>query len=194
MGRIIVTEFISLDGVVEAPGGEPGHRHTGWVLHFQDDAQYQHSFDEVRASEALLLGRKTYESFAGAWPTYTGDFADKMNQMPKFVASTTLTSLDWENSTLLSGDFIEAIEALKRDIPGDILVTGSRTLVASLKLHHLIDEYRLMLFPIILGSGFRLFDDSLEATKLSLTGLKTLPSGAVVLIYQPTEVLAGSDS
>ncbi len=183
MGRIIVSEFVSLDGVMEAPGGEPGHPHTGWVLRFQDDAQVQYKFEEVLASEALLLGRTTYESFAGAWPSYEGDFADRMNEMPKFVASTTLTSLEWNNASLLQGDLVVAVSALKQTIPGDILVNGSRSLVSTLHRHDLVDEYRLMIFPIVLGSGMRLFDESPDATQFSLAGVLQLSNGVVELRY-----------
>lgn len=185
MGRIVVTEFVSLDGVMEAPGGEPGHPHTGWVFRFQDEAQVQHMFEGVRGSDALLLGRVTYESFAEAWPNYEGEFADQMNAMPKFVASTTLTSLDWNNSSLLEGDVPAAVAALKETIPGDILVNGSRTLVSMLHRHNLVDEYRLVVFPIVLGSGARLFPDSPDALRLSLTSVHQLSNGVVELRYRP---------
>jgi dihydrofolate reductase len=185
MANIVVAEFVSIDGVMEAPGGEPGYRHTGWVAKFQDAAQIRYKLEETLAHEALLLGRKTYESFAGAWPTYTGPFADKMNSMPKYVASTTLKSAAWNNSTVLNGDAMTAVAQLKRQLNGDILVAGSRTLVNALKHHGLVDEYRLMVFPIVLGSGMRLFDDSEDATSLKLVDTHPLDNGAVVLTYRP---------
>lgn len=184
MGRIVVSEFLSIDGVMEAPGGEPGYRHTGWVAGYQDEAQILHKLEEVLAHEALLLGRKTYESFAEAWPDYEGEFADKMNHMPKFVATATLSNLQWNNSTVLTGDTIAAISRLKPEIAGDILVNGSRTLVSALRQHNLVDEYRLMVFPIVLGSGMRLFDESVDATALSLAGVRSFANGTVELTYR----------
>lgn len=187
MGRIVVSEFVSLDGVVEAPGGEPGYRHTGWVAKFQDEEQIQWKFKEVLAHQALLLGRTTYESFAGAWPSYKGPFADRMNSMPKYVASTTLQKLDWNNAHLLQGDAMAAAARLKRELGGDILVHGSRTLANALKKHDLVDEYRLMVFPIILGSGMRLFEETPDTTTLALTGTQSLRNGVAVLTYRPAQ-------
>lgn len=184
MAKIVVAEFVSIDGVMEAPGGEPGYRHTGWVTKFQDAAQIQYKYEETLAHEALLLGRKTYESFAAAWPSYKGAFADKMNSMPKYVASTTLTAADWNNTTVLKDDTMRAVAELKRRLAGDILVAGSRTLVNALKRHDLVDEYRLMVFPIVLGSGARLFDDSDDATTLKLIDTHPLANGAVALTYR----------
>src|SRR5918992_4369415 len=129
MRNLIVTEFVSLDGVMEAPGGEEGYRHTGWVFQFQDPKQEQFKMNEVFDAEAQLLGRVTYEGFAAAWPRRSGEFADRMNSMPKYVASTTLNELEWENSTLLEGDVPDAVAKLKQQDGGDILVAGSRTLV-----------------------------------------------------------------
>jgi dihydrofolate reductase len=187
MGRIVVSEFVSLDGVVEAPGGEPGYRHTGWVAKFQHDEQIQWKFQEVLAHKALLLGRTTYESFAGAWPTYKGPFADRMNSMPKYVASTTLRKLDWHNAHLLQGDAMAGAAQLKRELRGDILVHGSRTLANALRRHDLVDEYRLMVFPIILGSGMRLFEETPDAATLALIGTQSLRNGVAVLTYRPAQ-------
>ncbi|MGH2599360.1 MAG: dihydrofolate reductase family protein, partial [Dehalococcoidia bacterium] len=139
----------------------------------------------VFAHEALLLGRTTYEGFAEAWPPREGEFADKMNSMPKYVASTTLQKAEWNNSTVLKGDAMAAVAKLKQELAGDILVNGSRTLVNALKQHDLVDEYRLMVFPIILGSGMRLFDDTQDATTLKLVDTHPLANGAVVLTYRP---------
>ena len=185
MARIVVAEFVSLDGVMEAPGGEPGYAHTGWVARYQDEAQIENKFNETLAHEALLIGRVTYESFAGAWPHYKGPFADKMNTMPKYVASTTLKRPEWNNTTVLQGDTATAVRKLKQEVRGDILVTGSRTLVNFLKRHKLVDEYRLMVFPILLCSGKRLFDEVPDATPLRLNNTERLPSGAVILTYHP---------
>ena len=185
MGQIVVSEFVSLDGVVEAPGGEPGYRHTGWVARFQDEEQIQWKFREVLAHEALLLGRITYGSFAGAWPSFKGAFADKMNSMPKYVASTTLERVDWNNAHLLQGDAMAATARLKRELRGDILVHGSRTLANALRKHDLVDEYRLMIFPIILGSGVRLFEETPDATTFRLIGTESLKNGVAVLTYRP---------
>jgi dihydrofolate reductase len=184
MGKIVVSEFVSLDGVMEAPGGEPGYRHTGWVAKFQSPEQIQLKMEEVFAHEALLIGRTTYESFAGAWPNYTGPFADRMNAMPKYVASTTLKDPAWNNAHVLQGDAMAAVSKLKRRLSGDILVNGSRTLVNALKAHDLVDEYRLMVFPIILCSGMRLFEENPDVTTLELAGTRPLKNGAVELTYR----------
>ena len=184
MARLVVSEFVSLDGVMQAPGGESGYRHSGWVMKFPDPEQYRYKLDEVLAHEALLLGRKTYDGFAAAWPSRTGEFADKMNAMPKYVASTTLRKAVWNNSTVLESGVPEAVSKLKNTLDGDILVAGSRTLVNALLRHALIDEYRLMVFPIILGSGMRLFDEAVDATTLELVETKPLGNGAVILTYQ----------
>ena len=185
MAKVVVSEFVSLDGVMQAPGGEPGYRHTGWVMRFPNPEQFKYKLDEVLAHEGLLLGRKTYEGFAAAWPSRTGEFADKMNSMPKFVASTTLKQAEWSNSTVLTSDVPEAVLKLKNEFRGNILVAGSRTLIHTLKRHDLIDEYRLMVFPIVLGSGMRLFDETADATTLDLVDTRRLGNGAVILTYHP---------
>ena len=187
MGRIVVTEFVTLDGVMEAPGGEPGHPHTGWVARTPDAGQMGYKLEETLAAESLLIGRVTYESFAGAWPQRTDGvgFADKMNAMPKFVVSTTLVDPEWNNSTVISGDVASAIASLKAERDGIILVAGSRTLVHFLMEHDLVDEYRLMVFPVVLGSGRRLFAESPRQTPLTLTGATTYDSGVVVQVYEP---------
>jgi dihydrofolate reductase len=185
VGKIVVSEFMSLDGVMEAPGGEPGHRHTGWVARFPDAGQFKYKLEEVLAHEAHLLGRTTYESFAGAWPARTGRFAEKINAMPKYVASTTLATPDWNNTTVLQGDTATAVAKLKQELSGDILVAGSRTLVTTLRLNDLVDEYRLMVFPIVLASGMRLFDETDDATILELIGTQQFDNGIVNLTYRP---------
>ena len=163
MGRIVVTEFISLDGVVEDPGGAENYRHGGWSFAFdRSDAGTKFKLDELFAAEAQLLGRRTYEGFAAAWPSYQDPdgFADKMNGMPKFVVSKMLTEATWNNSSILSGDPVEEITALKQRLAGDLLVGGSVQLVQLLLAHGLVDELRLMVFPVLLGSGKRLFPDA----------------------------------
>ena len=187
MRKLIVSEFVSLDGVMEAPGGEPGYKHSGWTMAFPfTPEQMTYKLDEVMEADALLLGRVTYEGFAAAWPERGGDggFADKMNGMPKHVVSSTLEELDWNNSSLLTGDVAEAVTALKQEEGGPILVAGSRTLVHALLEHDLVDEYRLMVFPVVLGSGRRLFpDDAADKTTLKLVDSKTFDSGVAVHTY-----------
>jgi dihydrofolate reductase len=193
MGRIVVSEFVSIDGVMEAPGGEPGYRHSGWVARFPDWGQFQYKFDEVMAHEALLLGRTTYESFAGAWPGRDGEFADRMNAMPKYVVSSTLRGPAWNNTTVLQGALGESVTRLKNEVHGDLLVAGSHTLVTALRQHDLIDEYRLMVFPIVLGSGMRVFEDIEVATELELVGTHSYGS-VVVLTYHRAFAAAPSDT
>ena len=186
MGKIIVSEFVSLDGVMEAPGGEPGYKHTGWVAKFQDEQQIEYKMEEVLAVEALLLGRKTYEGFSEAWPFVSGKFGDKMNSLPKFIASTTLKNVSWNNSKILGPDTLSEVKKIKNDFHGDVMVIGSRTLVNFLKLNHLVDEYRLMIFPIVLGCGMRLFDEVKDFEMLRLVDSHPLRNGAIILTYQPT--------
>ena len=184
MRDLIVTEFITLDGVIEAPGGEPSHPHTGWVVDFMGPEQGEYKLDEVLEAEALLLGRVTYEGFAEAWPPREGEFADKMNAMPKYVASATLTELGWNNSTLLEGDVPAAVAELKQSDGGPILVAGSATLAHTLIEHDLVDEYRLMVFPVVLGSGKRLFPDSPDKRTLRLVKTTQFAAGVVVHHYR----------
>jgi len=184
MSKLIVSEFLTLDGVMEAPGGEPGHPHSGWVFDFMSKEQERYKLDEVIEAESLLLGRVTYEGFSAAWPSRGGEFADKMNAMPKHLASTTLRDLEWNSSTLIEGDAPEGVAKLKQEDRGPILVGGSRTLVQSLMPHGLIDEYRLMIFPIVLGSGMRLFPETPDKTVLKLADTRSFDSGVVVHTYR----------
>ena len=186
MRRIVVTEFVSLDGVMEDPGGAEGTQHGGWTFRFDDPEGMKYKLDEVMEHDAMLLGRVTYEGFAAAWPGMTDDvgFADKMNAMPKYVVSRTLQSAGWSNSTVLSGDVAEEVAALKQQEGGDILVAGSASLVSELVAHDLVDEYRLMVFPIILGSGKRLFAGAAGTPVLKLIDVKRLGSGTVILTYR----------
>jgi dihydrofolate reductase len=186
MRRIVVSEFVSLDGVIEDPGGAEGFRHGGWTFKFQDVEGMEYKLQEVLDHDALLLGRRTYEGFAAAWPGRTDEagFADKMNGMPKYVVSTAPMQLEWSNSTLITGDVPEELRALKQQPGGDILVAGSATLVRTLIGHDLVDEYRLMVFPIVLGTGKRLFGEADEASKLKLVGCRQLGSGTLILTYE----------
>jgi dihydrofolate reductase len=183
MRQLIVTEFVSLDGVMEAPGGEAGYAHSGWVGRFFTDDLGAYKLEEQLAADTLLLGRKTYESFYGAWPERTGEMADKINTMPKAVASTTLPSLEWDTATLLDTPATDAVADLKRGDGGPILVPGSRTLVHALLDAGLVDELHLQVFPLVLGSGFRLYPESPTATSLTLASATALSSGVVLLTY-----------
>src|SRR5215208_6038002 len=184
MGKVVVSQFISLDGVVEDPGGAEEFGRGGWAFKFDRGPEGdKFKLDEVMASEVLLLGRATYEGFAKAWPSRSGDFADKFNGMPKYVVSTTLKDPEWNNSTVIDGDVAEAVAELKREVDGDILVNGSVQLVRTLMEHDLVDEYRLMVFPTVLGAGKRLFGETSHAAALRL--VDTRPAGeTLILIYQ----------
>jgi len=185
MRRIVVSEFLSLDGVMEDPGGAEGFAHGGWTFRFSDPEGMQYKLSEVMEHEALLLGRVTYTGFAAAWPGQSDElgFADKMNAMPKYVISRTLKHADWNNTTVLRGDLAEEIKALRSGDGGDILVAGSASLVGGLAAHDLVDEYRLMVFPIVLGSGRRLFGDLGAPAILKLVEVSQLGSGTVILTY-----------
>ena len=185
MRELIVTEFVSLDGVMEAPGGEPGHPHSGWTMDYHDEEQIKYKLDETLEAESLLLGRVTYEGFAAAWPERGGAFADKMNAMPKHVVSSRLTDPEWNNTTVIDGDVPEAVAKLKEGDGGPIVIAGSRTLVHSLIPTGLIDEYRLMIFPVALGSGARVWPDSPDKLVLELADTKRYDSGVVVNVYRP---------
>jgi dihydrofolate reductase len=191
MGRIVVSEFVSVDGVMEDPGGAEGTRHAAWTFRFDRGTDGDgFKLNEVLEAEALLLGRVTYQGFAKAWPTIDDPvgFAKKMNAMPKYVVSSTLTDgdADWNNSTVLRGDAVEEVSALKARVGGDLLVNGSASLVQLLAEHGLVDEYRLMVFPILLGSGKRLFGDLSVAPSFHLHEVQTVgDDGIVVLTYRP---------
>jgi dihydrofolate reductase len=186
VGRIVVTEFVSLDGVVEAPGGGENFKHAGWSFEIErGDEGNKFKLDETLASEALLLGRVTYEGFAAAWPSRTDEFADKFNSMPKYVVSSTLADPEWNNSTVLEGDVVEEVSKLKQGQDGDIVIHGSPQLVQTLIEHDLVDEYRLMVFPVVLGTGKRLFGETSDKKSLRLVDSKVVGSGVTILIYQP---------
>ncbi|MDX6588734.1 MAG: hypothetical protein QOI84_8 [Solirubrobacterales bacterium] len=188
MGRIVVTEFVSLDGVMEDPGGAEDFKHGGWTFEInRGEEGDKFKLDELFEAEAQLLGRVTYEGFAAAWPKMEDEvgFAELMNSMPKYVFSSTLEKADWNNSTILSGDFAAEIAKLKQDVDGIILVAGSCRLVQGLIEHDLLDELRLMVFPVILGSGKRLFGETAGKKPLKLTDSKTVGAGIAVLTYEP---------
>jgi dihydrofolate reductase len=184
MAELIVTEFVTLDGVMEAPGGEPSHPHSGWALEFYSDEYGEFKFQEVVEAGSHLLGRVTYESFADAWPQRSGPFAEKINSMPKYVVTSTLDELEWENSTRLEGDVASAVRKLKEDEDEPILVAGSQALVHTLVENDLVDRFHLMVFPVVLGSGKRVFPDSAGKRTLELVETKTLPKGVQASVYK----------
>jgi dihydrofolate reductase len=188
MGKIAVTEFMSLDGVIEAPGGGEGYKHAGWTFAIdRGEEGNRFKLDELREAEAQLLGRVTYEGFAEAWPKMQGmgEFGEKMNGMPKYVVSSTLEQAEWNNSTVLRGDVATEVTKLKQEVEGTILVAGSASLVRALIEHGLIDELRLMVFPVVLGTGKRLFGETSEKTSLRLIDTKTVGDGIAILTYKP---------
>jgi dihydrofolate reductase len=185
VGRIVVTEFVSLDGVIEAPGGGEEFKHGGWSFEIgRGDEGDTFKLDETMSSEALLLGRVTYEGFAKAWPPRDGEFADKFNTMPKYVVSSTLTDPDWSNSTVLTGDLAAEVAKLKERHDGDIVVHGSARLVQGLLELDLVDELRLMMFPVVLGSGKRLFGEASDKKRLRLADSKVVGEGVAILVYE----------
>jgi dihydrofolate reductase len=185
MGRIVVTEFVSLDGVMEDPGGAEDFKHGGWSFEFsRGDEGDQFKLDEAMQSEALLLGRKTYEGFAAAWPERDGEFADKFNGMPKYVVSSTLRDPSWGNTTVLDGDLPTAIATVRERTSGDAVVHGSAQLVQGLLANDLVDELRLMVFPVVLGDGKRLFGATDDKKPLRLTDSKVVGDGVAIMVYQ----------
>jgi dihydrofolate reductase len=185
MRKLIVTEFISLDGVIEAPGGEPGYAHTGWVEPFFSDELGQYRLEEQLEADVLLLGRRTYESFYGAWPHRDGAMAEKINTMRKVVVSSTLQTSAWHDTTVVS-DPEGAIRALKDEDGGPILLIGSRSLAQFLLTAGLVDELHLQIFPLLLGSGARLYPESPNMTTLELVSSEPTPAGVVLQEYRPT--------
>ena len=192
MGKIVATEFISLDGVIEDPGGSEDYVHGAWTFEFdRGDEGNKFKLDELEEAEAQLLGRVTYEGFADAWPQREGDpnmggFAKKMNTMPKYVYSNTLESADWQNTTGLSDDFAEDIRRVKDEVDGVILVAGSASLVQGLIAADLLDELRLMVFPVTLGGGKRLFADDGRKVPLALTDARPGGAGIPLQTYART--------
>jgi dihydrofolate reductase len=185
MGRIVITEFISLDGVIEDPGGSEDFKHSGWSFEIsRGEEGDRFKYDETMGSEALLLGRRTYEGFADAWPSRDGEFADKFNSMPKYVVSSTLESPEWTNTTVLRGELADEVKKLKRETDGDIVVHGSATLVQGLLEQGLVDELRLMVFPVVLGDGKRLFGTTSDKQRLALKSSQAVGDGVAILVYE----------
>ena len=185
MGRVVVSEFVSLDGVMQDPGGGD-FEHAGWTFEIErGDEGDRFKLDETLGAQALLLGRVTYEGFAAAWPSMQGEFADKFNGMPKYVVSSTLQAPEWNNSTVLEGDVLEEVAKLRERIEGDIVVHGSAQLVQTLVQAGLVDELRLMVFPVILGAGKRLFGATSDKQRLHLADSKTVGDGIAILTYRP---------
>jgi dihydrofolate reductase len=195
VGRIVVTEFVSLDGVVEAPGGGEAFKHGGWSFEIsRGDECDKFKLDETLASEALLLGRVTYEGFAAAWPTRDGEFADKFNAMPKYVVSSTLSEPEWNNTTVLKGDVAKEVAKLKQEHDGDIVVHGSPQLVQTLIANDLVDEFHLMVFPVVLGSGKRLFGETSDKKPLRLVDSRVVGDGVTIVVYAPAEANTSSST
>jgi dihydrofolate reductase len=186
MGKLVVTEFVSIDGVFEDPGGSESYEHGGWTFEYdRGDEGNRFKLDELTDSDVQLLGRVTYEGFAEAWPSRDGPFADKLNSDPKVVVSTTLEDPSWQNTTVVSDDVVARLTKLRDETDGTILVAGSGTLVATLLGADLVDELRLMVFPTILGRGKRLFPDGIDRLKLELVEVRTVgPDGVHVQVYR----------
>ena len=183
MGKIVVTEFISLDGVMEDPGGSESFKHGGWTFEVDRGEGMAFKLEETMATDALLLGRVTYEEFAKAWPSREGEFADKLNSLPKHVVSSTLERPAWNNSSVLKGDLADEVAKLKERYDGDIVVHGSAQLAQALIEHDRVDELRLMVFPVALGSGKRLFGASADKKRFELVDTRTVGEGVLVLTY-----------
>jgi dihydrofolate reductase len=184
MRKLVVSEYVTVDGVIEDPGGAEKFTHGGWTMPYWNDEIGKFKFDELFASDALLLGRVTYQGFAAAWPSMTDEagFADRMNNIPKYVVSKTLNEVKWKNSRLIKENIADEVSRLKQQSGRDILIYGSAALVQSLRKNDLIDEYQLLVYPVALGSGKRLFGGH---SNLKLVGTKTFSSGVVALHYQP---------
>jgi dihydrofolate reductase len=186
MGRIVVTEFISLDGVIEDPGGSEDFKRGGWSFEIsRGDEGDKFKLDESLNSAAMLLGRKTYEGFADAWPSREGEFADKFNNMPKYVVSSTLKDPEWTNTTVLGDDLAAEVSRLKEEVDGEIVVHGSAQLAQALVDQGLVDELRLMVFPVVLGAGKRLFGETSDKRPLRLSDSKIVGDGVAILTYVP---------
>src|SRR4051812_16978957 len=187
MGRVVVSQFVTVDGVFEDPGGSEATPFGGWAFGFERGEEGDRfKLDELMAAEALLLGRVTYEGFAAAWPSREGDFADKFNGMPKYVVSTTLRDPEWNNTTVVAHDVAGEVKRLREAPGGDVLVNGSGALVRTLVEHDLVDEYRLMVFPTVLGDGKRLFADGARIPALELADSRAVgDQGVLVLVYRP---------
>jgi dihydrofolate reductase len=183
MGRIVVTEFVSLDGVMDDPGGGESFKHGGWTFEIDRGDGMAFKLEETMATDALLLGRRTYEEFAKAWPSRDGEFADRLNALPKHVVSSTLERPEWNNSSVLKGELDAEVATLKERYDGDVVVHGSAQLAQALIEHDLVDELRLMVFPVVLGSGKRLFGETTGKKRLELVDTRTVGDGVLILTY-----------
>jgi len=184
MGKIVISENVSLDGVVQDPAGDEGFRVGGWVGRIMDRPEVgKLALDEALGTEALLLGRRTYEWFAAKWPARSGELADRLNSQPKYVVSSTLEDPDWGPATVLNGDVVNEVSKLKQELEGDIVVPGSFRLLRTLIEHDVVDELRLKVFPVVLGGGERLFGETSGTKPFRLTGSRTVGNGLVFLTY-----------
>ena len=187
MGRIVVSENVSLDGVVQDPTGDEGFKRGGWFGQIGDEdreAWAKVEFDEALSTEALLLGRRSYEWFAARWPSRSGEWADRLNSLPKYVVSSTLVDPDWNNSTVVRGEVVSEVSKLKRALDGEIVVYASRQLVRTLMEHDLVDELRLMVYPVVLGAGERLFGDTSNKKSMRLLDTRAVGDGLAYLTYE----------
>ena len=186
MGRIVVSENISLDGVIQDPAGDEGFRRGGWVGLIKDSPELNRlALDEALDAEALLLGRRSYEWFAARWPSRSGELADRLNSMPKYVVSSTLEGPAWNNSTVLKGNAVDEASKLKQELNGEIAVAGSFQLVRTLIEHDLVDELRLKIFPVVLGAGERLFGETSDKKPMRLVDTRTVEGDVALLTYEP---------
>ena len=190
MGKIVVSENVSLDGVVQDPTGEEGFRHGGWFNQISDkdrEGWAKIGFDEALGAEAMLLGRRSYEFLAARWPSRTGAWADRLNSLPKYVVSSTLIDPDWNNTTVLGGEAVTEVSRLKQELSGEIIVAASRQLVNTLIEHDLVDELRLMVYPVVLGAGERLFGETSDKKSMRLRDTRTVGDGLIFLTYEPVK-------
>jgi dihydrofolate reductase len=185
MGKIVVSDNVSLDGVVQDPAGDEGFSRGGWVGLIKDRPELNKlTLDEALGAEAQLMGRRTYDWFAARWPSRTGALADRLNSMPKYLVSSTLEDPDWNNSTVLKGDVINEVSKLKQELDGDIVVPASFQLVRALLEHDLVDELRLKLYPVVLGAGTRLFGETSDKKPMRLVDTQTVDGDVAFLTYQ----------
>jgi dihydrofolate reductase len=185
MGTIVISDNVSLDGVIQDPAGDEGFRHGGWVGLIKDRPELNKlALDETLGAAALLLGRRSYEWLAARWPSRSGELADKLNNMPKYVVSSTLEDPDWNNSTVLKGDVLHEVSKLKQEINGEIVVPASFQLVHTLMEHDLVDELRLKIFPVVLGAGERLFGETSDKKSMRLVATQTVEGDVVFLTYE----------
>ncbi len=186
MGKIVKSNFVSLDGVVQDPAGSEGFRVGGWVGPLKDRQELNKlALDEALGAEALLLGRRSYEFLAALWPSRSGELADRLNSLPKYVVSSTLEDPDWNNSTVLKGDVVNEVSKLRQELDGEIVVPASFQLLHTLMEHDLVDELRLMIIPVVLGAGERLFGETSEMKPMRLVDSQTIDNGVAFLTYEP---------